>query len=96
MMNSSEIMSVMQLLDIKEVTTKRQRKNGTREFELPIKIGRGCSKLRVASFKSGYVRRQNGCYTPYQINKRGESEPQYYAEREITEDLLMVKKLVNI
>ena len=70
MMNSSEIMSVMELLDIKEVTTKRQRKNGTREFELPIKIGRGCSKLRVASFKSGYVRRQNGCYTPYQINKR--------------------------
>ena len=37
MMNSSEIMSVMELLNIKEVTTSRQRKNGTREFELPIK-----------------------------------------------------------
>jgi hypothetical protein len=74
MMNSSEIMSVMELLDIKEVTTKRQRKNGTREFELPIKYYHGGSKIRIASFKSGYVRRQNGCYTPYQINKRTPKE----------------------
>jgi len=68
-MNSSEIMSVMELLQWKEVTTKRQRKNGTREFELPIKGGRGCSNIKVGTFKSGYVRRMNHCYTPYQLNK---------------------------
>ena len=68
MMNSSEIMSVTQLLGWKDVSTKRQRKNGTQIFELPIK----CCKdmyVQVGSFRSGYVRRMNGCYTPYQLNK---------------------------
>jgi hypothetical protein len=26
-------------------------------------------RLRIACFESGYVRKQNGCYSPYQINK---------------------------
>jgi len=69
------------LLDynIKEVTTQRQAKNGTREFEFPVsslspktRYGRVnpdvFPKLRLACFKSGYVRKQNGCYSPYQIN----------------------------
>ena len=25
-------------------------------------------RLRLACFKSGYVRKQNGCYSPYQLN----------------------------
>ena len=71
------------LLDynIKEVTTQKQAKNGTREFEFPvscfskqmIKWNKGkCElpkdKLRIAVFKSGYVRKQNGAWSPYQIN----------------------------
>ena len=71
------------LLDynIKEVTTQRQAKNGTREFEFPvscfskqmIKWNKGkCElpkdKLRIAIFKSGYVRKQNGAWSPYQLN----------------------------
>ncbi len=66
--------------NIKEVTTQRQAKNGTREFEFPVsslsprtRYGRvnpnSFPKLRLACFKSGYVRKQNGCYSPYQINK---------------------------
>ena len=55
MMNSSEIMSMMEFLKWKEVTTKRQRKNGTQIFELPIKVGRGNTNIKVGSFKSGYV-----------------------------------------
>jgi len=78
MMNNSELERIMQLLNIKEVTTKRQKKNGTREFELPIKNQYGGKKIRVASFESGYVRRQNGAHTAYQLNKRCDSEPQYY------------------
>ena len=31
------IKETLQLLDIQEVTTKRQEKNGTREFKLPVK-----------------------------------------------------------
>ena len=69
----------LQLLDIQEVTTSRQKKNGTREFLLPVKDQYG-GKIHVASFASGYVRRTKaGGYCPsWQINKRCESEPQYY------------------
>ena len=68
-MNSSEIMSMTEFLKWKDITTKRQRRNGTQIWDLPIKMGRGCSNIKVGSFKSGYVRRMNGCYTPYQLNK---------------------------
>ena len=77
---------VRQLLikyNIKEVTTQRQAKNGTREFEFPVparyayyggKLQPSKSRLRLACFKSGYVRKQNGCYTPYQLNKQYKQE----------------------
>ena len=66
-MNSSEIMSMMEFLKWKDISTKRQRKNGTRIFQLPIK--KHGQLIEVGSFKSGYVRRMNHCYTPYQLNK---------------------------
>ena len=31
-------------------------------------------RLRLACFKSGYVRKQNGCYSPYQLNKTYKQE----------------------
>ena len=67
--------------NIKEVTTQRQAKNGTREFEFPVSCfskqmikWNGAHRLpkdnlRLATFKNGYVRKQNGAYSPYQINK---------------------------
>ena len=67
-MTKSEILNTMKLLDIKEVTTPRQALNGTREFELPIKYRWG-KNIRLASFKTGYVRNQNGCSSNYQLNK---------------------------
>ena len=72
----------LQLLDIQEVTTTRQKKNGTRVFKLPIKdlYCQDGSAIHVASYKSGYVRRLTiGKDTSdYQLNKRVESEPDYY------------------
>ena len=63
------------LLDHKivEVTTKRQEKNGTREFEFPVPASNNSAnpngkKLRLAIFKTGYVRNQNSCYSNYQLN----------------------------
>jgi len=71
---------------IREVTTAKQAKNGTREFEFPVPSfsrqrlkyytkhsNPSCNvkdlpRLRVASFKSGYVRKQNGAIRAYQIN----------------------------
>jgi len=69
----------MDLLGIQDVTTNRQHRNGTVVWRLPIKYSKD-EFLEVASFKSGYVRNQNGGYTNYQLNKRCESEPQYYPE----------------
>ena len=66
--------------DIREVTTRRQALNGTREFEFPVSCfskqmikWNGANalpkdRLRMAVFKSGYVRKQNGAWSPYQIN----------------------------
>ena len=63
--------------NIKEVTTQRQAKNGTREFEFPVpsryfhlKGERFASKirLRLAVYKSGYVRNCNSCSSNYQLN----------------------------
>ena len=77
--NFVEVEKMLQFLDIQEVTTKRQKKNGTREFKLPVKDQYG-AEIHVASFASGYVRRTKaGGYCPsWQLNKRVESEPQYY------------------
>ena len=80
-----EVCKQMELLGIKDVSTKRQRNNDTRVWRLPIKInypGNADRFIEVASFATGYVRNQNGGYTNYQLNKRCESEPQYYPVHE--------------
>ena len=77
----SKIIEQMELLDIQDVTTDRQRKNGTIVWRLPIKNnypGHKANYIEVASFKSGYVRNQNSGYSNYQLNKRCEGEPQYF------------------
>jgi len=60
--------------NIKEVTAQRQAINGTREFEFPVPCHpthyKSKGNLRLACFKSGTVRKQNGTYSPYQINKQ--------------------------
>ena len=69
----------MELLGIIDVTTMRQHKNGTIVWRLPIKNNWKNGKLiEVASFSTGYVRNQNSGYSNYQLNKRCDSEPDYY------------------
>ena len=84
---------------IREVTTQRQAKNETREFEFPVPCYtkqrlewfeernkqeslqlthsrswfpnsklKDLPRLRLACFKSGYVRKQNGADRAYQLN----------------------------
>jgi hypothetical protein len=67
MLRESKIVEQMELLGIKDITTNRQARNGTVIWQLPIK--KYGQYIEVGSFKSGYVRRMNGCYTPYQLNK---------------------------
>ena len=75
-MDKREIRQMMELLQIEDVTTKRQLKNGTVQWKLPIKYYNNF--IEVASFKSGYVRIQNCGYTAYQLNKRCEGKPEYF------------------
>ena len=73
------IFEQMELLNIQDVTTNRQHRNGTRVWQLPIKNQwNNGSFIEVASFKTGYVRNQNSGYSNYQLNKRCDGEPEYY------------------
>jgi hypothetical protein len=64
------IKETIQLLGIQDVTTPRQKKNGTREFKLPMNDPYG-DAIHVASFASGYVRRTKtgGYSSDWQLNK---------------------------
>ena len=81
MLRESKIIEQMELLGIQDVTTNRQHKNGTVVWRLPIKNnypGNKSHYIEVASFSTGYVRNQNSGYSNYQLNKRCESEPEYF------------------
>ena len=74
-----KVLEQMQLLGIEDVTSKRRDKNGTITWKLPIKNKwNNGSLIEVGSFKTGYVRNNNSGYSNYQLNKRCESEPDYY------------------
>ena len=75
----AKVLEKMDLLGIMDITTTRQSKNGTITWKLPIKNKwNNGSFIEVGSFRSGYVRNNNSCYTNYQLNKRCESEPEYF------------------
>ena len=68
----------MQLLGIKDVSSRTQERNGTIVWRLPMK-GRGNTHIEYGSFASGYVRNQgNQCHSNWQINKRVDDEPRYF------------------
>jgi len=78
----AKVLETMDLLGIMDVTTTRQHKNGTVVWKLPIKNwNSGKTNIEVASFSTGYVRNQNSGYSNYQLNKRCQSNPQYYPEQ---------------
>ena len=76
-MEYPDLVGLTEILGWKDISTKRQKKNGTTIYKLPIK--QYGQYIEVGSFKSGYVRRMNGGYTAYQLNK---CEPcvEYYKE----------------
>ena len=87
--SAREAMTIFKILGIKEITTERQRKNGTTVYELPIQQMWGPSNknpLRFATYKSGYVRNvTEGLASAYQINKTETYPPShehYYGYKE--------------
>ena len=74
----AKVYEKMQLLDIQDISTTRQRNNGTIVWRLPIKDQDTGILIEVASFDSGYVRNQGkSCHTNYQLNKCGR-DVRYY------------------
>ena len=99
--------------NIKEVTTQRQAKNGTREFEFPVpaytkqrlnwwkkrgnpwRLPKDLPRLRLACFKSGYVRKQNGADRAYQLNPTYNQEQRYVWMRNAVTGVLSPKTTEN-
>jgi len=65
--NFVEVERMIEFLQWQEVTTKRQKNKGTREFKLPMRDPYG-NAIHVASFASGYVRRTK-VRSCWQLNK---------------------------
>ena len=71
--SAREAITIFKILGIKDVTTDRQRKNGTTVYELPIsQVWQTLDPkpLRFATYDTGYVRNvTEGLSSSYQINK---------------------------
>ena len=76
--SAREAMTIFKILGVKDVTTDRQRKNGTTVYELPIsQVWQTLQPkpLRFATYKAGYVRNvTDGLASAYQINKTKQVE----------------------
>ncbi len=60
---------LFKLLGVKDVTTDRQKNNGTQMFEIPFDHAHVPGlKLRFAIYSTGYIRNVNGAYSCYQLN----------------------------
>jgi hypothetical protein len=71
--SAREAMTIFKILGIKDITTDRQRNNGTTVYELPIQqVWQTLQPkpLRFATYDTGYVRNvTEGLSSSYQINK---------------------------
>ena len=78
----TDALGFFKLMGIKEITTSRQKKNGTTVYELPIsKLSYTGStyKYKYAIYDSGYIRDVSGhCSSPWYINKRYETNEMYW------------------
>ena len=75
----AKVYEKMQLLDIQDISTTRQRDNGTIVWRLPIKDQDTGILIEVASFETGYVRNQGkSTRSNFQLNKRCENKPEYF------------------
>ena len=91
---ATEAHQVFDMLGIKNVSTRRQKKNGTQVYELPIQqMWQTCNPkpLRFACYRSGYVRNVSDYNSSaYQINKTKKVEVnEYHNYYERTERILI-------
>jgi hypothetical protein len=78
----TDALGFFKLMGIEEITTSRQKKNGTTVYELPIRklsyTGNSYA-YRYAIYDSGYMRDvSEHCSSPWYINKRYETKTKYW------------------
>ena len=91
--SAREAITIFKILGIKNITTERQRKNGTTVYELPMQRVYLKTKypIRFATYEAGYVRNvTEDNSSPYQINKT-KQVPSSYGDRTNTERILIPK-----
>jgi len=91
-----EPLEILKAIGVTEVTTSRQKANGTRMFLYPQKrmYNSGHTEpIRFAIYKSGYIRRvTNGHAANYYINTRFKSKVAWYHNSKKKHELYEVKK----
>ena len=83
-----EVNQVFDLLGIKEVGKRCQHKRGNYVYELPFKtcyVSGSTVPIKFAVYTTGYVRRVEGAYTCYQINKI-RKKPEYFKDYKWNEE----------
>ena len=92
--SAREAATLFKILGIKDITTERQRKNGTTVYELPMQRAYpGTSyPIRFATYEAGYVRNvSEDNSSPYQINKTKKYKPLNEYQHGYTERILIPK-----
>ncbi len=78
----TDALGFFKLMGIKEITTARQKKNGTTVYELPIRrlsYTGNSTVYRYAIYDSGYIRDVSDYNSsPWYINKRYETKTKYW------------------
>ena len=91
--SAREAVTLFKILGIKDITTERQRKNGTTVYELPMQRAYPTTSypIKFATYSTGYVRNisedNSSCY---QINKTKQL-PSDYGDYTNTERILIPK-----
>lgn len=101
-LNVSAFDLVAQSLGLEEITTQRQRVNGSRAFADPAVLGYDDNPVRYVVHSSGYVRRVTGssAFERYQLNpknrNRNLNEPSRILSRSVNESIgILVKSVLN-
>tara|TARA_R110002126_G_scaffold20323_3_gene75303 strand:- start:652 stop:1173 length:522 start_codon:yes stop_codon:yes gene_type:complete len=91
--SAREAVTLFKILGIKDITTERQRKNGTTVYELPMRKAYSSISypIRFATYSTGYVRNiSEDLSSCYQINKT-KQVPSDYGDYTNTERILIPK-----
>ena len=92
--SAREAITIFKILGIKEITTERQSKNGTKVYELPMQKAYANTSypIRFATYESGYVRNiSEDLSSCYQINKTKKYPPLNEYQHGYTERILIPK-----